>query len=205
MKAYQIKLIVKSSVYLVLFAALIFFAILPTLNKYNNNKIELADQKQKLETAQNDFETLIKLRKDDAEREDIKKNVTTYLPDEKSTTDFVVKIESLSQELGITVPALSTIEPKAPTKAVAADDSSNAKTTDATAKETTTASKTTASQNSVEFSLNFSNSYEKIFEFISRMNTMLRLNSLESINISNYNTENGSIDFQTKGKIYYGK
>lgn len=204
MKAYQIKLIIKSAIYLVLFAALVLFAIIPTLNRFNKNKIDLSDRNQKLVTAQNDFETLIKLRKDDATREDVKKNVTTYLPDEKSTTDFVVKIESLSQETGITVPALTTVEPKTQTKtAKATSDETDDTKAAAAAKETTT--KTTPAQNSVEFSLSFSNSYEKVAEFISRMNSMLRLNSLESISISNYNPENGTLDFQTKGKIYYGK
>lgn len=208
MKSYQIKLIVKSGIYLVLFAGLVFFAILPTLNKYNANKIKLEQQTKKLATAQNDFESLVKLKKDDAAREEIKKNIATFLPDEKSTSDFVVKIESLSGELGIQIPTLSTTEPKTTVKPTATtEDDGTAKSTaktGTTAEPTTTATKTTA-QNNVEFSLNFSNNYDKVQEFILKMNTLLRLNSLESISISNFNAENSNMDFKTTGKIYYGK
>lgn len=207
MKSYQIKLIVKLGIYLVLFAGLVFFAILPTLNKYNANKIKLEGQTQKLATAQNDFESLVKLKKDDAAREEIKKNIATFLPDEKSTSDFVVKIESLSGELGIQIPTLTTTEPKETVKTTTTDDESAANSTSktgATAEPSTTATKTTP-QNNVEFSLNFSNNYDKIQEFILKMNSLLRLNSLESISISNFNAENSNVDFKTTGKIYYGK
>ena len=200
MKHYQIKLIVVSSIYLVLFGGLIFLAILPTLNQFNQNKLALRDTTSNLEKAQSDFANLVKLKKNDAELQEIKKNVISYLPDEKSTNDFVVKIESLSGELGIQVPALNTVEPKTAAKPTQDDTA-----TSGSAKTAATTTAKATSGNPVEFSLNFTSDYSKIQEFISRMNSLLRLNSLEKVTITNYNPDSGEVDFSTDGKIYYGK
>jgi len=198
MKSASIKIIITSAVFLLIIASLLIFGILPATGKLKSNQTDLAGIASDLEAAQTKYENLIGLKKSESETANIQDIVMEYLPDDKESSDFVVKVEAMAKELSLIVPTLSLTEP-APVKEkkTTGDEDSDSKTT--------TTKKQAAPQNVVDFTLTFSASYNTAQSFITRLATFPRFASLESVAFTNYSADSDTLSVRIVGKIYYGK
>ena len=190
MKSTQTKIIVTSLVFVFIIAAIIFFGIYPEIPKYSNNKSELSETKAMIEEADFKLSELNKLEKNSAEVTTAKEFVTGLLPENISTSDFVVKVEAMSVGVPVIVSTLSTgsSTPAASANKAAVPTQDNK-----------------GSDNSVDFSLTATIGYNTILEVIEKLESFPRFNILDSINLSGRDKETQTLDLQAKGRIFYGK
>jgi Tfp pilus assembly protein PilO len=196
-KGTSAKIIVAVVVFLAILAALLVFGILPMTSKLKANQTDLANNAGDLEAAQIKYENLLGLKKNQAEMDKVQSVVMGYLPDDKNSSDFVVKIEAMAKELSLIVPSLSVTEP-APAKAKKSSDDEDSAASSTTKKQA-------VPQNIVDFTLTFSADYNTAQSFISRLMTFPRLCSLDSIAFTNYSPDSNTLSVRIVGKIYYGK
>lgn len=193
------------SIYTILIVAVVILGIVPGISKLSSDKKELSEGTATLSAHQEKIADLNKYNKNKAEIDTIEKVVNGLLPKEKSSSDFVVQMENLGNELAIKIPNFTITEPVAQPqpKAVTEDDASaSKKTSSADAVPTPT---TTQKNTDIVFNMSFKTSYLTFKTLIERFESFPRFMTLSSITLSNYNASDDTLQCNLKGNIYYGK
>jgi Tfp pilus assembly protein PilO len=203
------KYLIYTGLYLAVLILIIIFGIMPQYNSLNKNQKDLNQAKSDLNAAAKKRVSLEELSKDQAKIDQTKQTVFEYLPDSKNNSDFVVKVEALANQLSITIDSFSFTEVKTqtPAKTDSSDSQSTSKSSstsnDSTAKTQTT--KKEEPKNYSEFSISFSSEYGAMMQFIEKLETFPRFNSIDSITISGYDKKSGGLGLKITGRIFYGK
>ena len=182
------KIIIFFIIYLLILASVIFLFFMPQISNLKKDRQAFLDKQQELDQGKARLTSLQKINSKKDEFKTTSDTINTYLPDNLEISRFVVQIEGLAKDLGITVDNFS-IEEKAATN-TKNDSSKDSK--DSKNKETGT-----------KFSLSAKAPYPSIISFIKKMEGLARFHSISSINLSV--SENGAVDFNTTGYLYYGK
>lgn len=195
MKSTNIKILITSSIFLIIIGAAIFFGVYPEMNRFSNNQAMLSETKAKLIEADYKLNQLNDLSKNQASIDETKKFVDDILPDDKNTSDFVVKAEALTDGLSVIIESFttsaSTVTAKKP---VAASD-----------EEAAPAQTQKKQENSVEFNISMNEGFSTVYDVIMKLESFPRFNVLDSLYFSNFTTESNKLDFRAKGRIFYGK
>jgi len=205
MKSPVAKIIIKIALSLLIIAAAFYFLIMPKLNTLVENQIALEKLSSDYRQADDKLSDLNKLNKNHADLDTIHQTVYGYMPDDPTPSTFIIGLEKMTSEISIIIDSLSTNEVKTQTstasKSSGDSESSSTKTTTSTATSKTAAK----SEKAVEFNASFKSDYNHIITFFSRMESLDRFNTIESINIGNIDPNTSNLNFQATGKIYYGK
>ena len=178
MKNFTKKIMLIICLYITLFAAFLYYGYSPVSNRYKKNKSDEAEKKELIVKNNDKIASLQKIESNSADFDKIFTDVNNFLPDSLGVSDFMVQIEGLAKDSGVVIDSFSVEEQKA---------------------STTTKSKT---DNGTKFSMVFKAPYSTVISLISKMETLARLNSISTVNM----TGNGDkISVNLSGKIYYGK
>lgn len=203
------KYLIYTGLYLAILILVIVFGIMPQYNNLSKNQKDLDQAKSELDIAAKKRTSLGELSKDTTNIDQIKQTVLQYLPDSKNNSDFVVKVEALTRELSITIDTFSYTEIKtdaAPKTDTSEDTSNGQKDASDTSKSTTdAATKKEEPKNYSEFSISLSADYGAIMQFIEKLESFPRINSIDAITVSGYNKSTGKLGLRLTGRIFYGK
>lgn len=175
---------------------------MPKLNQLVENQVALNKISTDYRKADDKLADLNKLAKNQTLLDETKKTVVGYLPDNPDASDFIISLESMTSKIPIIIESLSVNEIKAAKTAKASTTNSDSTSKTSTAK---TATKTAPAEKALEFDASIKTTYDKISIFFSQMESMSRFNTIENVTIGNYNPDDSTLDFNTSGKIYYGK
>jgi hypothetical protein len=95
------KSIIFLALYVVLTAVIIVLGIIPGISELSADRKELADGSATLSGYQDKIADLSKFNKNKAEIDTVDKVISGLLPKDKDSSDFVVKMETLGNELSI--------------------------------------------------------------------------------------------------------
>lgn len=200
---------------MIIIGVIIFLGIVPSVVKFQNDQNNLNIARDNLNSAQTKLTELNKLNKDADKTDTVKAKVLELLPDEKNTSDFIVKVESMTSSIPLIIQNFNLAEAKKSSAKTTTDTkdetgTSNSSTKSTTSDQTTdqsgnTSETKTDSGNSVEFTVSFKSDYKTIQDFLNKMEKFPRFNTIESLNLSGYNADTNFMDFKANGKIYYGK
>jgi len=195
MKQFWKKTLINLAVFALLFFGVIFFVLMPTYQRYTQDKSTDAKKKNIVEENNTKINSLQKIAKNSDEFEKIYQNVSNLWPDNPNVSEFMVQIEGLAKDTGLVIDSFSIEEQKTitPTKAKSSDTDDNATATKST--------KTTANTGT-KFTMTSKSEYSNVMDLILRMETLARLNAVSSINIS---AAGPSLSINIVGHIYYGK
>lgn len=195
MKQFWKKTLINLAVFALLFFGVIFFVLMPTYQRYTQDKSTDAKKKNIVEENNTKINSLQKIAKNSDEFEKIYQNVSNLWPDNLNVSEFMVQIEGLAKDTGLVIDSFSIEEQKTitPTKAKSSDTDDNATATKST--------KTTANTGT-KFTMTSKSEYSNVMDLILRMETLARLNAVSSINIS---AAGPSLSINIVGHIYYGK
>jgi Tfp pilus assembly protein PilO len=204
------KYLIYTGLYLAVLILMIVFGIMPQYNNLSKNQKDLNLAKSDLNTATKKRASLEDLSKDKSKIDQIKQTVFEYLPDSKNNSDFVVKVEALSKELSITIDTFSFTEVKTttPAKTDSSDNNTSSQKNTSSTSNSTTSTQTTKKEepkNYSEFSISLSADYGAIMQFIEKLESFPRINSIDSITVSGYDKSTGKLGLRLTGRIYYGK
>ena len=181
MKNFTKKIMLIVALYVTLFAAFLYYGYSPISNKYKTNKANEAEKKESIVKNDQKIASLEKIANNSADFDKIFTDVNNFLPDSLGVSDFMVQIEGLAKDSGVVIDSFSVEEQKA--------------TTSSTSSKTKTDTGT-------KFTMIFKTTYPVMVSLISKMETLARLNSISTINM----TGNGDkINVNLSGMIYYGK
>lgn len=206
------KYLIYIGIFLAILVLIIIFGILPQYHNFVNNQKTLAQTKAELNSTAKKRVALEELSKDQTKIDLIKQTTSEYLPQNPENSDFVVKVEALAKELSITIKTFAFIEEK--TKTPAKTDTSESENGTKTAKESSATNsadtgKTTKPKaepkNYSEFSIDFSAEYGATTQFLEKMESFPRVNSITSINISSYDPNTSTSGLRITGRIFYGQ
>lgn len=200
--------LIYTGLYLAVLILAIIFGIMPEYNNLSKNQKDLNQAKSDLDIATKKRTSLEELSKDKTKIDQIKQTVLQYLPDSKNNSDFVVKVEALSKELSITIDTFSFTEVKATTPAKTdTSESDSSKSTSSSSKSTTSTQTTKKEEpkNYSEFSISLAADYGAIMQFIEKLESFPRINSIDSITVSGYDKSTGNLGLRITGRIFYGK
>lgn len=204
------------TLYVLVIAGIVIFGIIPMITSLNSNRSKLAANNNKLAANQDKITELSKYNKEGADLSTIETAVNNLLPDNKNSSDFVVQIEALSNELSVVIPTLTITEPvaKAAPKATTDDESTSANssktktstsTGTGTSTPTTSKSATASGSNEIPFNLTFKSPYPVFQTFLQKIESFPRFATLSLVSISGYDLASDSLSYNLKGTIYYGK
>jgi Tfp pilus assembly protein PilO len=196
MKSEHFKILITSSLLLIITGVVIFFGVYPEMSTFSDNQASLSETRAKLIEADFRLNELNVLSKDQNSIDETKRFVNDLLPDDKNTSDFVVKSEALTDNLSVIIETFTTTASVPTTKKVN-PDSEVATTTKETPKKEGGAS--------VDFSITMNESYSTISDVIKKLESFPRMNVLDALYFSNYSTESNTIDFKAQGRVFYGK
>lgn len=188
------KTIIVASIYIVIFMAVIIFALDPALSSLKQNKQKVADGQSKLDTTYVKLNALQKVDKHPDQFKATSDVVNNYWPDNLDVSYFLVQTENLAKGNNLIMENFSVEEVKKP---VTVKESDTGKS-DGAAK---TAPKKV--ENGAQFTLSTTTSYLSILNFIKGMEILPRFNTISLVNLSG--TEDGNVNMRLTGKIYYGK
>jgi Tfp pilus assembly protein PilO len=181
--------------YVLLIAVVILFGILPGISRLREDRSTLKDNSAKIAADESKISDLSKYNKNDNDLKTIESSVNNLLPDNKNSSDFVVQMEALGNELSIVIPTLTITEPVAQTAPAQSTDvgdtpakpSSNTKSTD------------------TAFNMSFRAPYTTFKTFLEKIEAFPRFTTISSVSVSGYSADNGTLEYDLKGNIYYGK
>ncbi len=201
--------------YLLVIAGIVIFGIMPLISKLNSDRSRLAANSNKLAANQDKITELSKYNKEGADLSTIEASVNNLLPTNKNSSDFVVQIEALSNELSVVIPTLTITEPVAKaaapkattdeetTKSSKSASSTSSQSDSETAKTATKQASTASTE--IPFTLTFKSNYQTFQTFLQRMESFPRFTTFSLVSISGYDLASDSLSYNLKGTIYYGK
>ena len=212
MKSVQIKLVLKIGLMIGLIAIVVVFFVVPTFRQIDSNQTELKTTKAKLTASEIKLSNLEKIQKDQSKITEMKNRVLELVPDNKDTSDFVVKTESMAATLPLTIQSINITEKKAETAKTTANNEStttsktktNQQESESDATSQTDKTAKTASD-STEFIVNFKANYQTILDFLIKFDSFPRFAAFDSMTTSGYNQTNDTLDFKIQGRIFNGK
>lgn len=190
MKSMLTKIVIVSIIFVLIIGALIFFGVYPEMSKYSTNKSELSETRARIEEAEFKLSELNKLKNNSAEIKEVNDFVVGLLPENKSTSDFVVKSEAMTDGISVIIDSLTT-------------GSGTSFKKSATAASNTTEEKSV--ENSIEFTITSTNGYNTILDIIKRLESFPRFNIIDTIYISGRSRDTGYLNLRLIGRIFYGK
>ncbi|MFA7244512.1 MAG: hypothetical protein WC080_04490 [Patescibacteria group bacterium] len=198
------------SIYVLLIAAVIIFGIIPKINELKSNRIALEQNNAKLAKDEEAISNLSKYSKNKTDLDSVEKTVKNLLPDTQNSSDFVVQMEALGTDLSIVFPTLTITEPVAKKATPVQEDekTTSANKTSSESTSSTPSAATSTAKNSgtgIPFSTSFKTTYPGFKTFLQKIASFPRFTSLSSVNISGYSVDAGTLQFDLKGNIYYGK
>lgn len=185
------KTFITASVYLVIFVAIIIFALKPSIDGLEQNKKKIAASQTELNQIYDKLDYLQKISKNPDELKSTEKIVNNYWPDNSDISQFIVQTEDLAKSNNLILDNISIDENKK-TSSAKKDDS----------KQSSSAKKSNSPSGS-QFTFNLQAPYQSILTFIKGMETLPRFNSISSISLNG--TEESGINMRLSGTIYYGK
>lgn len=186
-------------IYALLFAAIIFFLLNPTLAEIEKNKKAIISEQKELTANYDEISSLQKIMQDQQGFENIKATVLGYLPASLNSSQFIVEVEGLAKKTDITINSVSM---NATPSAVSKESKTTTTTTTSDAeKKETTAAKTKKGTQQNEFSLSTKADFAKTMSFIAQMEKLSRFNSISAISITSI--ENNGADVKITGNIFY--
>lgn len=177
--------------YVLIFALFIYFILIPSYRGYLKNKQKNLETKQIIEANEIKINSLKKVESNEKQFSDLFTNVNKLWPDILDVSSFIVETEGLAKEMQIVIDSFSINEQKP----VAAKPAPKGE------EEATTTTKSKAPMGT-KFTVVFRSDYNTLIDFLTRMETFSRLNSLNTISVSS--AENG-LNISISGNIYYGK
>lgn len=212
MKKLYIKIGIYSGIYIIIFTFLIIFAFIPTLSKITSDRSEFVKNESKLIEMQNKYQSLAEAKKNEETNNQIYGVVSDYLPDDKKTSDFVVKLEAMSSDMSLNIPSITTGSSNQQTtsannQGATDNNTTNSKTssTEESKAATDTSKQKVDTKDNIEFTLKLTSNFGAVMQFISNLESFPRYNSLYSVSISNYKPETDTLELNLKGNIYYGR
>lgn len=195
--------------YVVLIAVIIILGIIPSISELSADRKELADGSATLSGYQDKIAGLSKFNKNKSEIDTVEKIVNGLLPQDKSSSDFVVKMETLGNELSIQIPTFTVTEPVAQTQIKPAQEEDTTATTDKKTSTTPATTQTTGDaapkKTDITFTMSFKTSYLNFRTFLERTESFPRFMTIGSVTMSGYNLLDDTLEYSVKGNIYYGK
>jgi len=185
------------------FAVLSYFVYFPQLQDILSLQQSYLQKKQDLQVLQDKKANLNSLKDQEKEINDFLEKMTKYLPETKSSGDFLVEIEGLASATGNNIIdiAFSEEKKKTTTTTQTSDTTSTASPSPSPASQTTQTG-TTTSLKSIDFEIKIEGAYQSIINFIAGLKTLNRYNAVETVNLE---LTNETIQSLIKGKIYYKK
>lgn len=203
------KSVIMLALYIILIAVIVVFGILPGISELSADRKELADGSAELSGYQDKIAGLSKFNKNKSEIDTVEKIVNGLLPQDKSSSDFVVKMESLGNELGINIPTFTVTEPVAQVQAKPVQEEDTTATTSKKTSDTPAtapAANTSAPKNTdITFSMSFKTNYLNFKTFLEKTESFPRFMTISSVTMSGYNLTDDTLEYSLKGNIYYGK
>ncbi len=189
------KIIITASIYLVIFIAVIVFALNPSINSLKQNKQKVVSNQNKLDQTYLKLNTLQKIEKHPEEFKAARGMVNNSWPDNLDISHFIVQTENLAKNNSIILENLSVAEiKKSSVKSAPKEDGGSEKATTEKKKDAETGT---------QFTFGLQAPYSSVLSFIKGMETLPRFNSISLINLSGDDT--GIINLRMTGSIYYGK
>ena len=176
--------------YGILFAAFLYYGYTPINNQYKKNKADHLEKKDTIVKNDEKIASLQKIANNPKDFDKIFTDVNNFMPDSLRVSDFMVQVEGLAKDTGVVIDSFSVEEQK------------QTITTKPTSEDSSATAKKTKVDTGTKFTMVFKTTYPTMLNLISRMETLARLNSISTINITS-NGETMSVNFS--GKIYYGK
>lgn len=189
------KIIITAGVYLVIFIAVIVFALNPSINSLKQNKQKISNNQNKLDETYNKLNTLQKIEKHPEEFKAATDMVNNSWPDNLDISHFIVQTENLAKNNSIILENLSVAEAKK-------SSAKSAPKEDGDSEKAVSEKKKTA-DTGTQFTFGLQAPYSSVLSFIKGMETLPRFNSISLINLSGNDT--GDINLRMTGSIYYGK
>lgn len=192
MDTFNKKSIIFTCFYIVLFGGLIFFGFIPALNNLKQSKLKYDQKQQVLRDNYDKIASLQKIEKNPKEFESLSGAVNELWPDTQDISKFIVQIESVAKNSDLVIDNFS-VEENAAAKAKPAADSENGSSSSSKTKDST----------GTKFSLAVKSGYPNMIDLIGKMETMARLNSISSVDMSLIDAS--TINLKLTGNVYYGK
>jgi hypothetical protein len=186
------------AIYLLIFCAVVLFALMPATSSLKQNKTQFSQKQSELNATYTKLNSLQKIEK---HPEDFKKttdSVKNFWPDSLDVGQFLIQTDTLAKSNSLILENVTVNEVKA-VKVTPKNDSDD-KDDDSNPAPADSKSKTPAS---TQFTFSFKSSYPSVLSFIKGMETLPRFNSLSSIALSG--NEDDTIEAKLTGNIYYGK
>ncbi|MCL5410683.1 MAG: hypothetical protein M1324_02375 [Patescibacteria group bacterium] len=184
------KTIIAAIAYLVVFIAIIIFALSPSIASLKQNKQKMAENQSKLNETYDKLNSLQKTNKHPEELKSAEDTVNKSWPDNSDISQFIVQTEGLAKSNSLILENLSIEESKKQKVASSTDDKDSAK-------------KKNTAPTGTQFTFSLKAPYSSILNFLKGMETLPRFNSLSLINLSG--NEDATISVRLTGNIYYGK
>lgn len=200
MKSPLIQIIIKGLATIIVVVGIFYLLITPKLSNMVKNQLEVEKLGYDLKKADDKLSALKEFEKNKEGLDQTKGEVFGLLPDEASASGFILNIESISRQLGVVVDSLSVNEIKATKAPAKTDDNTTAK-----AAEPAAAAPKAAAEKALSFSANLTADYGKSQSFLKALEMLPRFNTVETLSLTNYSIETGTMNLRTEGKIYYGR
>lgn len=192
MNSFSKKSIFVLGLFAILFFGLSYFVFLPINDQYKKDKAEYAEKQETFNQNNDKITSLQKIVDKPDDFDKIYTDVSNFWPDTLKVSDFMVQVEGLAKDTGVVIESFSIDEQKQVAAPKVTDE-------DSAAAKTTAKTKTNAG---TKFTMVFSASYATTLNVISRMETLARLNSINSVGLTG--TKDG-LSVNLSGTIYYGK
>ena len=190
------KTILAITSFLILMGAFTYFLLLPTYDRYQKDKKDNKAKEATIDANEAKIASLNTISKKGNDLDKMYDNVNNLWPDTLKVSDFIVQIEGLAKNTGLVIDSFSVDEQKTDQKTTATASSSDDQDT------SSGASKSKSNNSGTKFSLSFKSSYSNALTFIGSMETLARLNSINSISVA---STQDSLTVTISGVIYYGK
>lgn len=192
MSHFSLKIKIFLALYLAFIIAVGYFLLFPNITKLASNQQLLAQKKSQFEINEDKISSLEKTNQSIAEFEQKNKTVIELLPDNPEVSSFVVNVEALAKSLdqNITNFTIDNILTSSKSKSTNTEDGEVA------------AESSKKSDKGIKFSINSSSDFSGFLNFISKMETLARFNTISSIELS---TKDLSLNYKLTGYIYNGK
>lgn len=169
-----------------LYAIIVFLVLLPAIGSISESKIVLSKRTAELQTIENKINVLKQTGSDKEKTDTILATVSELWPDNKDVSTFIISLENMAKNQGLTFNNVSISEP--------------AKTSSTEGSDTKSA---TLNKNSVQFAFDTSGNYDQIDQIVKSLENFERFDSITSVTLSA--TTGSNLNAKFTGLIYYGK
>lgn len=192
MSHFSLKIKIFLLLYLAFIIAVGYFLLFPNVTKLADNQQLLAEKKSQFEINQDKISALEKTNQSIAEFEQKNKTVVELLPDDPEVSSFVVNVEALAKSLNQNITNFTIDNVSASSKSKSQDTEDGETTTESSKK----------TDKGIKFSINSSSDFSGFLDFISKMETLARFNTISTVELS---VKDLSLNYKLTGYIYNGK